>query len=407
MSQLIVFEDSGWQNLLPLTYWRAVGELRCGRRTLADQAASWMGAEAAGWWVRPEISAVVAQRTGDAVPAPACAGSLLVNARWLAEGPIEQLRPPVAGTLEDEIAFVLCDEQLAGRLNPRAMLDAPRASDALQGVPRVPARGRWVRWPWDLLERGAEMLLMEWRPQEAARRGDVDVRAFLIDDRHIHVGAGAVVQPGAVLDGTTGPVYIDAGARVRSHAIVEGPAYIGRGSQIHPGAWIHGATIIGAHCKVGGEVCDCVLQDHVNKQHHGFLGHSAVGGWVNLGAGTTTSNLKNTYGSVRVPIRGLPVDSGRTFVGAVIGDFVRTGINQSLATGAVIGLASSVARPAEMPQVVPSFRFMTDVKDEPYEPARALQVAQRMMARRRVQMSPAEENYFLQLSEIAARMECL
>jgi hypothetical protein len=110
---------------------------------------------------------------------------------------------------------------------------------------------------------------------------------------------------------------------------------------------------------------------------------------------------------VRVPIRGLPVDSGRTFVGAVIGDFVRTGINQSLATGAVIGLASSVARPAEMPQVVPSFRFMTDVKDEPYEPARALQVAQRMMARRRVQMSPAEENYFLQLSEIAARMECL
>ncbi len=216
-----------------------------------------------------------------------------------------------------------------------------------------------------------------------------------------------MVKPGAVLDAEEGPIYIGEKVTIMPNAVICGPTYIGDNTVINAGAWIRTHVSIGHGCKVGGEVGASIIHALSNKQHHGFVGHSYIAEWVNIGAGTTTSNLKNTYGEISVPIGGLPTATGQTFVGSIIGDFAKIGINQTLNTGSVIGFGSSLATSTINPPFVPSFRFVTDGKNEPYEVQRCLEVARRAMARRNVTMSVEEQTYFRQLPAIAEKCETL
>src|SRR5439155_18383601 len=133
----------------------------------------------------------------------------------------------------------------------------------------------------------------------------------------------------------TGPILIQENATVEPLAYVEGPAVIGERTLVKVGAKIRGGSSIGPVCKVGGEVEASIFQGYANKQHDGFVGHSYVGEWVNLGANTVTSDLKNTYGNVSVPLHGTPIDTGMRFVGTIIGDHSKTGICTALTTGTV------------------------------------------------------------------------
>ena len=188
------------------------------------------------------------------------------------------------------------------------------------------------------------------------------------------------------------------------HVTITGPCYIGDRCLIQPGAIIAGSSI-GPVCKIGGEVEASVFQGYSNKQHDGFLGHSYIGQWVNIGADTITSDLKNTYGSVRVPINGRLVDSAEMFVGSIIGDHTKTGINVGLPTGCVIGFASNVFVSRYVPQFVPSFSWLVDDGLQTNDPKRALAVARKVMARRQQQLTKVEEGLFLSIVEEARRCE--
>ncbi len=135
---------------------------------------------------------------------------------------------------------------------------------------------------------------------------------------------------------------IDDGATVAPFACLSGPVRIGENSRVNEHASIRPGVAIGSTCKVGGEVEASILEDYANKQHYGFLGHSYLGSWVNLGAGTSNSNLKNTYGTVRVEIDGQRIDSQRQLLGCVVGDFTKTAVNTSIYTGKQIGACSMV-----------------------------------------------------------------
>jgi len=148
------------------------------------------------------------------------------------------------------------------------------------------------------------------------------------------------LAPSAVVETSKGPVVIDSGAKIMHFTCLEGPIHIGRGSRIIEHSSIKDHTSIGFRCKVGGEVEASTIDSFSNKQHHGFLGHSWVGKWVNLGAGTSTSDLKNTYGKVRVDYHGTRIETNMQFLGSVIGDYAKTAVNTSIFTGKIAGVCS-------------------------------------------------------------------
>jgi UDP-N-acetylglucosamine diphosphorylase/glucosamine-1-phosphate N-acetyltransferase len=148
------------------------------------------------------------------------------------------------------------------------------------------------------------------------------------------------------------------------------------------GALLYGETTVGPMCKVGGEVGETIFQGYANKQHDGFLGHSYVGEWVNLGAGTNTSDLKNNYSTVRVPIGGKLVDSGGVFAGLYIGDHAKSGIGTTFNTGTVVGVCSNVYGAGYPPKYIPSFAWGGGSKFAEHELAAALETARRAMERR-------------------------
>ena len=132
----------------------------------------------------------------------------------------------------------------------------------------------------------------------------------------------AVVEPGAIVVAAEGPVLLGEGSRVMAGAVLRGPVAVAAGATVRMAARIYGGTTIGPCCKVGGEVAASVFHSYSNKAHEGYVGNSVFGQWVNLGAGTTASNLKMTYGTVKLLdwASGLEVDSGEQFVGTVMGD---------------------------------------------------------------------------------------
>jgi UDP-N-acetylglucosamine diphosphorylase/glucosamine-1-phosphate N-acetyltransferase len=211
------------------------------------------------------------------------------------------------------------------------------------------------------------------------------------------------VKPGVVLDAEGGPIYIGKKAKVFPNAVIEGPAFIGDGSMIKIGAKIYENTSIGEVCKVGGEVEGSIIHSYSNKQHDGFLGHAYLGMWVNLGADTNNSDLKNNYGSVRVMINGEEVNSGSMFVGLTMGDHSKAGINTMFNTGTVVGVSSNVFGAGFPPKYIPSFAWGGAEGIETYDIARALEVAQRVMGRRKMQLSGAEEKVLREVFALTAR----
>lgn len=175
------------------------------------------------------------------------------------------------------------------------------------------------------------------------------------------------------------------------NAFVEGPAAIGDRCVVRAGATIYRGVSIGPACKVGGEVAESVLHSFSNKQHGGFLGHSCVGSWVNLGAGTDTSDLKNNYGAVRVEIGGEIIDTGSMFVGATIGDHSKTAIGTTLNTGTVVGVFANVMARGFPPKAIRSFSWGTEDGFVDHDIERAIDTASRVMARRDVELTPAME----------------
>ncbi len=405
MPQIVLFEDGGFANLLPLVYWRTVFGLRCGRKTMIDRLASRLGCSVSGLWTRDWLAAVTAERYLVPVNAPAQGDTILVNGRWLIDGPVRFPPGPAAATCRGRIVYLVCDSKLAAKLTPADLLDADRWVALLHGVDRAEISATMIDYPWDLVARNADALLADWEASDQAIEGKVSSSAHVIEPNMVFVGHGSVVEPTAVIDAGSGPVYIGQNVRVHAQACIAGPAYVGPGSVVKPHTHLHGGSSIGPVCKVGGEIDACIFGGYSNKQHSGFLGHAYVGSWVNLGAGTVNSDLKNTYGLVRVELNGRPVDTGLTFFGSIIADHVKTGIGQALPTGACVGFASMVATSGLAPKFVPSLSWLTDDGLTQADPQRLLATARTVMQRRQVVCTDAEARLFVEIARRARQYE--
>lgn len=238
---------------------------------------------------------------------------------------------------------------------------------------------REIKYPWDLISHLKEDIEQDFKSINPKILGEVHKTAVLINRKNIHIGKGAEIGACAVLDASHGPIFI------------------GEKTVVHPQASLRGPLYIGNNCRVAGEIIHSILMDYVNKGHYGFLGHSYICSWVNLGAGTTNSNLKNNYSSVKVLVNGQMVDSLQTFLGCFIGDHTKTAIGTMIYTGCIIGVCANLFGEPYYKKLVPSFSWGAKGI---YKVEDAIATAKLAMARRAVKFSQKDEELFKKVFEL-------
>jgi glucose-1-phosphate thymidylyltransferase len=193
-----------------------------------------------------------------------------------------------------------------------------------------------------------------------------------------------------VSETSAGPIVLDSGASIGPYTLLRGPVYLGPKTKVIEHSAIKDNVSVAHTVKIGGEVEASVIEPFSNKQHHGFLGHSYLGSWINLGAGTCNSDLKNSYGHVKMEYRGQSHTTGMQFLGCVVGDYSKTAINTSIFTGKVIGACSMLYGfvTTNVPSFVNYARSFGQVTELPAEIMAATQ--QRMFARRSVEQRPCD-----------------
>jgi UDP-N-acetylglucosamine diphosphorylase/glucosamine-1-phosphate N-acetyltransferase len=356
--RLCLFEDRAEQ-FEPLSWTHPVFDLRCGLTTLAQKQVRHVAEPDWGVLVRPVQEEVyrlghpdIAVNDADWLRADAL---ILVNGRWLP--PVDAWVIPASscvGMVGDSVAYVALKKGETPSITFEAL---PDLLDLWQQVlPACPAGGRMISYPWDLVERNGEEIRRDfcWLPALGESSGR-DALAAAGPRGQLWIAPSAKVEPMVFADTTRGPVVIDEDAVVSAFTRLEGPCYVGRRSQVL-GAKIRAGTSIGPECRVGGEVEASILHGYSNKYHDGFLGHSYLGEWVNLGAGTHNSDLRNDYGEVMVTLHGSPTPTGMSKVGCFLGDHTKTGLGTLLNTGTNVGAFCNLLPAGRFaPKYVPSF----------------------------------------------------
>ena len=221
--------------------------------------------------------------------------------------------------------------------------------------------------------------------------------ASLGNPERIWIGEDVVFGPGVVVDAQGGPVIIESGVTLRPGAVVEGPVWLGAGSLVKSGARLGPQLAVGPGCKLGGEIVESQIGALSNKQHDGFLGHALLGSWVNLGAGTNNSDLKNNYSEIRVDVGRGPEPTGQRFLGLLMADHSKSAIGSNFNTGTAVGFSSNVFAVGFPPKFMPSFSW-GDGAGDAYDPQRALATAAVVMERRGCRLTSAHRILFLRLA---------
>lgn len=388
MTPAILFDDGRGQ-LAPLTDFRPAFDVRTGAFTTLERMVEFLDLDVLALHVPPALEALARLTHGELINRePPDPGSpvLLLNGRCpLPLEAIDSLIPgqgvfdPDSGDL---VAARLPLDQALGLLRGEA------------GTPlhRVVITGRLlISRPWHVVTFRDDAIDLDLETLAHAESRGLPEGVVAVGEHEAAIDPGATVYPGVVLVCEKGPVVIASGAVVRPGAVLNGPAYVGEGTVVFEHALIKAHTALGPQCRIGGEVGGTIVQGHSNKAHEGHLGDSWVGEWVNLGAGTTNSNLLNTYGEVTAVASpgGVRERTGGQFLGAVIGDHVKTAIGTRIMTGAVMHAGTMWAASEPVAGCVAPFTWATDAGRTRFKPARFEEVMRAMMSRRGVEVSEA------------------
>jgi UDP-N-acetylglucosamine diphosphorylase/glucosamine-1-phosphate N-acetyltransferase len=256
--------------------------------------------------------------------------------------------------------------------------------------PSLPVDGLRLRQASDLLTALELFLGPDCLGFAAGAAEPVPAGSVVLGDPALILCRGALVEPGVVFDTRGGAVVLEQGVEVRHGTRLEGPLYAGERSRLLGGHLR--ASAFGPRSSVKGEVSSTVMLGYANKSHDGFVGHSVIGHWVNLGAGTTTSNLKNTYGEVQLDIAGKRISTGRQFVGTLIGDHAKTAIGTLLPTGTAVGAGANLFGNANAPKYVPPMAWGTSGNELMTEEG-FLKIAERVMPRRDVAFTEGRRDF--------------
>ena len=407
-----VFEDSAYAGFLPLVYSRAVFELRCGISALWEKVARQYAGDVQFFCMtRPHLARVLSERLGLTVNSVLDFSGetmLFVNGRLLAPPALSQLLPvegrPACFMSDGELVAFRADRSTLHDefSNPEGFLSPEFAGRVAERMPVNVVKTTLLRFPWEIVSDNPRQIGEDFDLARQGGRieGDVDERVVIYNARAVHISQGARIDAGVVIDARRGPVYDGTGAAVRAFSRIEGPCSIGENCII-VGGRITGGCSFGPCCRVGGEVEQTIFQGYCNKYHEGFIGHSYLGEWVNLGALTTNSDLRNTYTNVSVIVESRTVQTNMLKVGTFIGDFTRTGIGTLLDTGSTIGFSTNVfGGRGVLPKSIPSFVWGNGESFTEYIVDKATATARLIMERRGVAWNSDHERLIHEVFEL-------
>lgn len=395
---MIVFDDSKADAFYPLTLNRCVGDLRCGILKLRQRLQQLFGDEDQAVWIDPRLEKLYQERHPDwLINQLPRANTLFVNSRLKIS--------PEAIEAVSRLKLGQClhhDEDLLAYFGNWPASEAPSTSElSLQGCEMIPSQTCLYANLSDIIHHNEQMLRFDFEQffYDKDNYFETEPGVTILNPYNVWLAENVELKPGVVLDASAGPIVLDEGVRVLPNAVIIGPAYIGKNSLIKVGAKIYGGSSIGPVCKVGGEVEGSIFQAYSNKQHDGFLGHSYIGEWVNIGADTNNSDLKNTYKNVAFYSYAAQgkVDSGSMFLGALLADHVKLGINTSLNTGSVIGIGSNLWGSDLISDFIPDFSWGQAKELTSYRFEAFCQTAEAVKARRNLPFTDLERSLLQQI----------
>ncbi len=417
--KLFIFEDDKYDQFFPLTYNRPVYELLCGMTKIKQKIISSFPDAQVTLLCRDYLENVLREKTSQNVNEFGIKDDdqiLLVNGRIL---PNSNFSAKL--NFSEEQRFFFRGGDLVGWTGRGKDFKALKSSfqslhikDQIKSlrsrVDFLKIEVTLVDYLWELISQNAGQIEADFeriKPnlnfKNMFKHSQVDDDALIYDVEKVYVGKDSQIDGGVVLDARKGAIFIGDEVKIQPHTHVVGPCYIGKDSML-VGGKIREGTSIGPACRIGGEVEESIFLGYSNKYHHGFLGHSYVGQWVNLGALTTNSDLKNNYSTIKVSVNGILVDSGLVKVGAFIGDHVKTGIGTLLNTGVCIGFASNLFGGGVIDRKhIPAFVWGSKEKLVEYRLEKAIQTAKVVMKRRKIKLTEEEINLFKKIFQLTEK----
>lgn len=399
MKSICIFEDEKYQQLQPLTYFRPSYHLKCGILSLHRKIRRNYPDVRVELNTRSYLRNLIKQNHPDEIVDHVKSDSMLfLNGRILVD---DNLYKTIPLDGNDEI-FTSNNTFIAARVSGKN-LESVSASlkDVLSinDFPELPQSEidiTIINYPWDLVQHNEQELISDYKKLSIENENQIKdfPGVYFLNKQDIFIGKDVKIKPGVVFDAEDGPIYIGDNVLIMHNASIQGPAFIGQNSVVKMNATIYHNTSIGKVCKVGGEIENTIIHSYSNKQHNGFLGNSYLGSWVNLGAGTTNSDLKNNYGNIKVFVNNTLIDSGKQFVGLTMGDHSKAAINVSFNTGTVVGVSSNVFGGTFPPKYLPSFCWGGSEALTTYDIDRSIEVAERVMQRRDVTLTEIDKELF-------------
>ena len=408
--KILVYEDSGYKNLYPLNLLRASFEIKCGANTILQRTECILNNKFdISLHCRASLTQVLKESHKNKINEISKDDHLLINGRVIFD---EDSLKYLLSKKEKNSYYTFNNEIVAAYITKdriRILKEKAERTDNVfdkqffekHNFKSVRLKNelniRVINYSWEIIDYilhgGLEVDLGYFlNKKENKELKRIRERETFIEYKKIFAGKNVKILPGVVLDASEGRIVIDENTVIEPFTYIKGPVYIGKNSLIKSGTKIYGPCVIGEFSKVAGEIAESVFHSYVNKQHDGFTGHSYICPFVNLGADTVTSDLKNNYSKVGMKLNGENIDTGMQLLGSIIGDHSKTSINTMLNTGSMIGIFANIFGGGFPSKEIASFSWNEAGKQsEKYDIDKAIETARIVMSRRGIKMSEAYE----------------
>ena len=386
---IILFDDEYRDDLLPLVYTRPVGQLTIGINTISDKWSTMLKAK---------VSYITQDYLSEKYETVIEADNYLINGSVV---PDDQLCKLIRD-LELNEALLQGEDLIAARMGEsqfeKLLSDAD--IDPLDGMNINDQPIIRIRHPWDLIKYNAEIIKADFARMTKKREGQtIPAGTHVIGDvKDIFIEEGAEVFA-SCLNTTDGPIYIAEDTLIMEGSLIRGPFTIGANSVVKMGAKIYGGTSIGAYCRAGGEIKNSLIFSYSNKGHEGYLGDSVIGEWCNLGADTNTSNLKNNYDEIKLwnYTEESFIKTGEQFLGMIMGDHSKCGINTMFNTGTVVGVSANIFGGNYQPNFISSFSWGGKGNLKTYQINKVFETVVAVLKRRGLELTDIDREILLQI----------
>jgi UDP-N-acetylglucosamine diphosphorylase/glucosamine-1-phosphate N-acetyltransferase len=379
MINVILYDDEFRENLLPIVFTKPVGELRVGIKKISEKWTSLTDAS---------VSFLTQDYLSEKYPTQYSEDHIYWNSRF---SPTKEILRFVNKLSLNE-GLKINETVLCFRTSENLSLKDIHANLDSFLYSHIEEETVEIKNLWDIFIENGKAIRLDIQNSEIANQKVSHFYDSTIygEDLFVHPSAKA---RGCILNTDNGPIYLGENSEVMEGSVIRGPFALCKGGVVKLQTKIYGATTVGPFSKVGGEINNSVIQGYSNKGHDGFLGNSIIGEWCNLGADTNNSNLKNNYGNVKVwnyPEKGF-VDSERQFLGLIMGDHSKCGINTMFNTGTTIGIASNIFGGGFPDKFIPSFSWGGASGWKSYDWGKFLEVARIVMERRDVELTETDK----------------